>query len=568
MTANTSDVYSGNIRPEDVDEIDIRRYVLILLKWWREILTISIFAGLITGLTLSWLNMQKPLIYSADADIVIARLLSTIELDSRVSTSTGANQNDQNGWRASLLQLSRSSVVAAEVYGELKDALPPALQSPERLMGLVTVSVPLSLDERFASNIIRITVSSTDPEISAMIANSWAVHLVDYINSLYGEVPESTIASVTSELESIFDRYQAAQKDFEAFVADNQIDKLSRQIQQKTLVRDEIMKNYSTMLTSVLNSDYSNRVEFYKTLANAPVAHAISLVNAQSNSTIQALNGLYQQRSSAIAQLNQARSMEESLVVGGEAAAKSNVAALQLLKLGAFAAMRDGGSLPILMSAAGSMSDIEMTLDEQLTDVRALITVFEEYVAQLDGDITQLAESSMVGADLEMVGGLVDGVVPSAAEEGALPIERFADTYAQLLGPDGLLDQNLVDIDSTISDSHEVVLTALEQDIRALQSEVAAENTIQRELSHQRDLAWTTYDTVGNKLEELKLLRSSANTEVRIGNPAIAPLAPEPQSSALIPVVAVTLLGFFMAVVLALLVNSVGGSPFFTRRTA
>jgi hypothetical protein len=34
------------------------------------------------------------------------------------------------------------------------------------------------------------------------------------------------------------------------------------------------------------------------------------------------------------------------------------------------------------------------------------------------------------------------------------------------------------------------------------------------------------------------------------------------------PVVAVTLLGFLVAVMLALLVESLGGAPFFARRTA
>ena len=569
-TANTSDVYSGNVRPEDVDEIDVRRYFLILLKWWREILAISIFAGLIAGLTLSWLNTQKPVIYSADADILIARLLSTIELDSRVSTSTGTNQNDLNGWRTSLLQLSRSSSVATAVFNELRSELPDSWQSPERLMGLVAADVPLSPDARFSSNIIRITVSTTDPELSALIANSWARHLVDHINGLYGEVPESTIVSVTTELDNAFADYQAAQRELETFIANNQIDGLTRQIQQKNVIRNEMMTNYASLLTSIVSNEYNSRLGLHNTLESAPMTHAVALINAQSSGTIQALNSLYEQRSSAIAQLNQARSMEESLVVGGVAAAKSNITALQLLKLGTFAAMRDGGALPILTSSAGAFGEIEMTLDEQLTDVRALIGVLEEYVTQLDGDIAQLAESSMVGAELNTVGGLaVDGEASSVDGEGQMtPTERVIGMYTQLLNPDGLLDQLPVNIDSTISESHEKVLSALELEIQALQAELAAENTRQRELTHQRDLAWTTYDTVGNKLEELKLLRSSANTEVRIGNPAIAPLAPEPKSSPLMPVVGVTLLGFFMAVVLALLVNSVGGSPFFTRRTA
>jgi uncharacterized protein involved in exopolysaccharide biosynthesis len=56
MTANTGDVYSGELRPDTSDEIDVRRYLLAAAKWWREILAISILAGVIAGVTILLLN--------------------------------------------------------------------------------------------------------------------------------------------------------------------------------------------------------------------------------------------------------------------------------------------------------------------------------------------------------------------------------------------------------------------------------------------------------------------------------------------------------------------------------
>jgi uncharacterized protein involved in exopolysaccharide biosynthesis len=131
-----------------------------------------------------------------------------------------------------------------------------------------------------------------------------------------------------------------------------------------------------------------------------------------------------------------------------------------------------------------------------------------------------------------------------------------------------VLDQVPVDINSNVSDAHEQLLETLEADIRTLEAAMSAESAKQQQLSHQRDLAWTTYETVGNKLQELSLLRSSANTEVRLGNPAPVPQSPEPTMSPLMPVVALTLLAFLGAVIVALLVDSLGGMPFFTRRPA
>ena len=82
-----------------------------LMQWWREMLTdYNLGRGDYGCSRLTWLNNQvKRRCIQPSADILIARLLSNIELDNRVSTSVGVSQTDQNGWRASMLQLSRSS---------------------------------------------------------------------------------------------------------------------------------------------------------------------------------------------------------------------------------------------------------------------------------------------------------------------------------------------------------------------------------------------------------------------------------------------------------------------------
>jgi hypothetical protein len=209
--------------------------------------------------------------------------------------------------------------------------------------------------------------------------------------------------------------------------------------------------------------------------------------------------------------------------------------------------------------------NVQMSLDEQLQDVRALVSVLETYVSQLDDNIKQLAGSNIIGADLSTIGAVAGvGVLTSTAATTAT--QPLADPYAHLLTPQGLLSQTPVDINTVLDNTHETVLSGLEAEIRALQAEMAAEKAKQQELTHARDLAWTTFDTVGNKLQELQLLRSSANSEVRLGNPALVPLTPEPKMGVVIPVAAITIFAFFCAVVLALIVDSLGGVPFFTRR--
>jgi uncharacterized protein involved in exopolysaccharide biosynthesis len=568
MTANTTDVYPGSVSPNNPDEIDIRRYLLVLIKWWREILVITLFAGGITGLVIMLLNNYKTPMYAAAADILVVRLFSNIELDDRVSTSLGQGESDQNAWRASLLQMVTSSDVANTVFAEMQDDLPESLDSPTRLLSVIESEIPLSPDGRFPSNILRITAETADPELSAKIANNWAHHLVEYINGLYGEVPESMISNVVAERDGALLAYETAQKEYEDFVANNQLDSLTRQIKEKTTIRDEVMLNYTRMITSAVSTEYGARASLYDALVTAPAIHAEAMAAAQSTGNVETLTSLYRLRASAISQLNQARLMEASLEDGGEAAAMSNTIALQLLKMATFATLHNEESFPAIFSPTAPIDAAEMTLEEQLTDVRALVSVLESYVAQLEGDIKELAESNMVGADLAAIGGIENPTTSMSATGVTTHSTSLAAAYAQLLVPEDVLNQAPVDIGSTVSDAHEQLLSTLEQELNTLKAAQTAEMAKERQLLHQRDLTWTTYDAVGIKLQELNLLRSAANSEVRVGNQALVPSSPEPATGIAVPVAAVTLLAFIFAVALALVVDSLGGAPFFSRRTA
>ena len=87
----------------------------------------------------------------------------------------------------------------------------------------------------------------------------------------------------------------------------------------------------------------------------------------------------------------------------------------------------------------------------------------------------------------------------------------------------------------------------------------------ERNIVRQRDLAWSTYDAMLTKAQELNILRNSSNSEIRMGSRALIPAFPDPQSSPLLPTAAAAFAGFFFAVVIALVSNAVGGTPWFDR---
>lgn len=569
MTANTTDIYPDDLRSSKVDdEIDLRIYFLVLLNWWKEILIITLLAGGIAWTGITYINSQSTPVYSANADILIMRMLTSFAIDERVRTSF-ADRPDLNSWRASLSQLVKSPVVAEAVIAELGDELPARLRTPEKLANLVSSAVPLSADERFSSNIIRLTVETDSPELSALIANSWANHYVDYVNGLFGEVPAVMIDSVSSEHDSAKQAYQEAENAYQDFLANNRIDALNRQIAENVAVRSELIVNYTRMLSSVISIEYNAQLNLYDRLLSVPSEQAVALVNSQVRGNVASLEALYNLRTSAVSQLNQARNMERVLVDGGEASAKTNVAALQLLKIYSLSALQGYGLSSL--SLEGLSTGITMSLDEQLVDVRALIAVLQTYIEQLNADIQRLSESATIGGELEIVGGSPAALTSpalSAELAASTPISNVIDAFMQLASRDNILHQSPVDINSVMEDEYEQLLNQLEADQRVMQAQLAAERSTERQLTHSRDVAWATYETVGSKLQELRLLRAAANSEVRIGNMAMVPAAPEPLLGPTLPTVAAAAVGFMLAVILALLLNSFGGSPFLSRRAA
>lgn len=570
MTANTTDMYPDDVRSTVDDELDLSVYFFILLKWWKEIVIVAILAGGIAFAGVTYINRTSTPIYSANADILIMRMLTSFDLDERVRTSF-ADRPDLNSWRASLSQLSDSLVVAEAVVAELGDTLPPELRSPEHLVGLVSASVPLSADERYASNIIRLTVETDSAALSSVIANSWAKHYVDYVNGLYGEVPEAMIDGVASEHESANLAYQEAENAYQAFLANNQIDVLTRQSNENAAVRGELMVNYTRMLSSVISLEYNAHLDLYNKALTGPSEQAIALITSQVRGNVSSLDALYSLRTTAMSQLYQARNMERVLLDGGEASAKTNVAALQLLKLYSLSALQGYGSLPSSISLDGLSTGVTMTLDEQLSDVRALIAVLQTYVEQLNSEIQQLSSSAMIGDELGIAGGsptALTSPVLSPDLASSTPISNVVDAFMQLVDDGGMLYHTAIDIDAATEDEYELLLGKLEANYRSLQAQLAAERSAERQLLHNRDMAWTTYETMGSKLQELRLLRAAANSEVRLGNIAMVPVSPQPRMSATIPTTFATLIGFVVAVILVLIVNSLGVSPILSRRTA
>ena len=98
-----------------------------------------------------------------------------------------------------------------------------------------------------------------------------------------------------------------------------------------------------------------------------------------------------------------------------------------------------------------------------------------------------------------------------------------------------------------------------------MRAELAVEQGRERQLTQQRELAWSSYEALSNKLAEMKLARTGANSEVRMGASATVPDQAEPAMGLLLPAVAAGLAGLVFAIVVAFAANALGRKPFLAR---
>ncbi len=209
------------------------------------------------------------------------RVTSNIELDERISTTTSAAQGDANVWRNSLLAHATADDIARSVVAQLGDALPEAMRSPAVVRSAVVAAVAANEGERTTSNIIRIGATTADPELSALIADTWAIAFVDYVNNLYGEVPAATLRSVEDERMRMRAAYDAAQAAYEAFLAGNRIDELQRQISAKENLRTTLLNQAIGLANNVIVTDTQNRLAIYGALAHIPAESQANAVRFQ-----------------------------------------------------------------------------------------------------------------------------------------------------------------------------------------------------------------------------------------------------------------------------------------------
>jgi len=226
------------------DEIDLRKYINVLLRQWKLIVSITLIVVFVAGLVSFLL---KPT-YEAKAAVLINKARSEIILEPKYRTFL---EEDIARQHRALIALVKSSTVATQVIEQLGDKLEPKERRVENMLDEIQV--------REQGNLIELSVKSTDPQKATAIANAWAESYASYINIVYSGIFPSP-AELQVQADAAKKEYEEKQKAWEDFVGNNRVSELSQQIADKELLcdikslREQIKAGSSSSASAAANS--------------------------------------------------------------------------------------------------------------------------------------------------------------------------------------------------------------------------------------------------------------------------------------------------------------------------
>jgi hypothetical protein len=331
--------------------------------------------------------------------------------------------------------------------------------------------------------------------------------------------------------------YERAQKAVEEFIAGDRRAELGRQIVEKQTVIDQITKARSAVAAGHLSAEAEIRTSHFDRWLQVTSA------------------------------LEQARALRDQVAAGSATSTGGGALVVELLKLQAFtqvlgpsAATRELQSqepvqvqletpLQIQLNAGSELSQ-----DELLADIDALVDALEHRRGELE---LQIAAEGQQSANADTSAYL--GQAAGSGDASSLSAPDQANAGTEEAGATGLPTS----IGAT--ELFNSTVFSLEEEVRGLRARLEVEEARYKQLVQERDLAWDTLKTVGNKVAELILARTVGSSEVRLASPAVPPM--EPEGSGAVKAVAYGgALGLLTGIIVALVASSFGIPPFFSRR--
>ncbi len=535
------------------DEIDLREYLDTLLRWWREILSLTLLCAIIAGAVSSLL----PPIYEATASVALIKERSTLDLGSTLTTITDEELTLSTGRaerRNAMAQLVSNPLVAEQVIADLGEAW---FTEGERDPSQLVRKVDGEAVER--ADLIAIRVSDGDPQRAAALATAWGRAYVDFINRFYSPTG-GNYEAIVAQLAASERSYDTAQTGLQTFTRDNQIDELSRAIAERKATLDRLQADKKAVLTTLFDPTWEGdlmaaRLDFLLA-ERAFGAEMVEVRDGQSSAEGRALLAALANPPPDAATLRAWLGQPGVFSTAINERLKQlalNYALLQRYR----SQLTDVQGLLAQLNAGGDPATSSLAILLLKTEIldagRALPGNLQLQLGELTAQTTEAQLADLAALETMLMTRIDD-------------LERaIADEYTSLSN-DMSYGFMTVNVDDP-ADFVNVTVARLQGEIQSLQAELEAQQARRRELISERDLAWESYQTLARREAELRVDREVPDSEVRFTAPATVPLSPTGPRRAMNTAIAAAV-GGMLAVVLAFLLDYMGQKPFFGSRSA
>lgn len=272
-------------------ELNVLGYLQALRQRW-----LLIVAFVIVGAALGFgVSMLLPRVYRAHTELAIVRTGTLINFDPKFRTVSDNDPNaqalDQVSRRRSLVTIGSSASFAALVIERIGQQLPEDLREPFALQQLVDIDND--------GDIIGISTVTDSPELSSLIANTWAQVYFERVNATFSENSLSTDLLLTqvTEAKANFDAREGTlveylrNNPYEALVRqqtlvsrqlNGQVDfegKLSLLEIDARSLRDQLSRGSGNVSTADLLSRLLLQVHTFNSLGDAPLQLDLPVVD-------------------------------------------------------------------------------------------------------------------------------------------------------------------------------------------------------------------------------------------------------------------------------------------------
>lgn len=491
----------------DEIEIDLRKYVIAIWERRRAIVILTVI-GAILG---SVLALVSPPEYEAISGVAIIKTKTDVVFDPRVKTmssddlaAAGVALTSADARRNALLTLVNSGQIASEVINVFSKTLSADEATPSALLRRVKSELAQKGD------FILIRVRYADPDVAAQLANEWGRRYAAYANAIYADKQPDYTNSVSNEVSQRRAAYNEAQKGLEAFLADNQIEPLRREISSTERLVRGLSDEQSEAIRVTLQKQANLRtLAISQTLETQRLA-ASAVITGETYLNIRLLYEYYDAHVQYSQMLDEAKSLKAQVTQGGEAASKTNTLAIVLLKARALSGLEQvPNNLQINISAS---NEVSATQSEQIADLDALTNVLSDRLKTIDAEIQRL--SGLLNHPSSGV-----GISPTQAISGLQWMSNTIDVSA-FANVGNLSNLNAINVDN---DPLTHLIQSYVQRLNQAQAKLEEQLAHKEDLTKRRDVERDAYVTLLSKQTEVQVSDALTGSEVRFASEAIVP---------------------------------------------